>query len=307
MLTEMIRINRNHPSIVVWSMTNEAFFTYDLDRARSLISQMVQLSRELDPTRPAAVGGAQRGQVDRLGDVAGYNGDGARLFIDPGVANMVSEYGAISKPVDAYEPFFGELQPEEFSWRSGQAIWCGFDYGSIAGRQGLKGILQHNRLPKRSWYWYRNEQLKIPPPQWPGRGIPDRLEISADKTTIRGTDAGNDCQIVVTVLDASGNRVSQSPPVTLTIEGGPGEFPTGRSITFEAGSDIPIVEGQAAIAMRSYHGGETRLRATSPGLRDATLVITTDGLPLFVEGQHADRRGSPCTSGRNHRRRRSTR
>jgi hypothetical protein len=285
MLAEMIRINRNHPSIVVWSMTNEAFFTYDLDRARSLISQMVQLSRQLDPTRPAAVGGAQRGQVDKLGDVAGYNGDGARLFIDPGVPNMVSEYGAISKPVDAYEPFFGELQPEEFLWRGGQAIWCGFDYGSIAGRQGLKGILQHNRLPKRSWYWYRNEQLRIAPPKWPGSGVPDRLEISSDKTTIHGTDARDDCQIVVTVLDASGNRVSRSPPVTLAIEGGPGEFPTGRSITFDAESDIPIVEGQAAIAMRSYHGGETRLRATSPGLRDATRAITTEGLPMFVEGQ----------------------
>ncbi len=285
MLAEMIRFNRNHPSIVIWSMTNEAFFTYDLERARLLIARMVELSHELDPTRPAAVGGAQRGQVDKLGDVAGYNGDGARLFMDPGIANMVSEYGAISKPVDAYEPFFGELQSERFAWRGGEAIWCGFDYGSIAGRQGLKGIVQHNRIPKRSWYWYRNELRGIAPPPWPAPGTAAKLEITADKTTIAGTDATDDCQIVVCVLDAGGNRISNSPAITLTIESGPGEFPTGRSITFEADGDIAIAEGEAGIAFRSYHGGQSRIRATSPGLGDAWLVITTEGEPRWVEGE----------------------
>jgi beta-galactosidase len=296
MLTEMIRINRNHPSIVVWSMTNEVFFTYDLERTRSLIRRMVELSRELDPTRPAAVGGAQRGQVDKLGDIAGYNGDGARLFIDPGVPNMVSEYGAISKPVDAYDPFFGDLQAEKYSWRSGEAIWCGFDYGSVAGRQGLKGILQHNRLPKQSWYWYRNELLNTAPPARAVAGAAARLDLSADKTVIAGTDAVDDCQIVVTVLDAAGNRVMNSPAVTIEIESGPGEFPTGRSITFAADSDIGIVDGQAAIAFRSYHGGETRLRATSPGLEEAWLTITTQGEPTYIEGE------TPVVADRPYRR-----
>ncbi|HRK30556.1 MAG TPA: glycoside hydrolase family 2 TIM barrel-domain containing protein, partial [Tepidisphaeraceae bacterium] len=115
-LEEMIRINRNHPSIICWSMTNEAFFTYHLDRAKALMEQMVSVSRTLDPTRPAAIGGAQRGGIDRIGDVAGYNGDGARLFMNPGVPNMVSEYGAIGKPPDAFDPFFGDLQPEKFPW-----------------------------------------------------------------------------------------------------------------------------------------------------------------------------------------------
>ena len=135
-----------------------------------------QAQQELDPTRPAAIGGAQRGDVDHLGDIAGYNGDGARLFIDPGVPNMVSEYGAISKPHDAFEPFFGELQTEQFPWRSGEAIWCAFDYGSIAGKQGLKGILNHQRLPKRSWHWYRKHLLNIDPP--PGRNTASRITCS---------------------------------------------------------------------------------------------------------------------------------
>ena len=43
------------------------------------------LRTKLDPTRPAAIGGCQRGEIDKLGDVAGYNGDGATLFLNPGV------------------------------------------------------------------------------------------------------------------------------------------------------------------------------------------------------------------------------
>ena len=162
----MIRINRNHPSIIAWSMTNEAFFTYNLDRAETLMADLVKLSRELDPTRPAAIGGAQRGDVDKLGDIAGYNGDGARLFIDPGVPNMVSEYGAISKPHDAYEPFFGELQPERFPWRSGAG-----DLGGVRLRlasrasRGSRESSTISALPKRSWHWYRNAYRGIAPPR----------------------------------------------------------------------------------------------------------------------------------------------
>jgi Glycosyl hydrolases family 2, TIM barrel domain/Glycosyl hydrolases family 2/Glycosyl hydrolases family 2, sugar binding domain/F5/8 type C domain len=359
-LTEMIHANRNHPSIIAWSMTNEAFFTYNLDRAKILMSDLVKLSKQLDPTRPAAIGGSQRGDVDHLGDIAGYNGDGARLFLNPGVPNMVSEYGAISKPPDAYDPFFGDLQPEQFPWRSGQAIWAAFDYGSIAGKQGLKGILDHARLPKQSWHWYRDNYFLSPPspglpraqssgtpgesrgenslkipnsssniqssspsPGTPGEGRGEglslnvgnsmlnsqrspqsptsniqhptsnveskteiltgnpaaRLRLTTDKNTITGTDATDDCQLIVTVCDRDGNHTTQSPPVTLTIESGPGEFPTGSSITFDAKTDIGINNGHAAIAFRSYDAGATLIRATSPNLQDAIVTIFTTGYP----------------------------
>lgn len=286
-LREMIRINRNHPSIVIWSMTNEAFFTENVDRAKNLVLSLVRLSHELDPTRPAAVGGAQRRDFDRLGDVAGYNGDGARLFTNPGIPNMVTEYGAVGKGVPGeYDPYFGDLanQPA-YPWRSGQAIWCGFDYGTIAGRQAFKGIIDYFRLPKRSWYWYRNQYRNIPPPEWPKPGIPARLQLSADRTVIRNTDGTDDAQVIVLVFDAQDRRISNSPLVTLTIESGPGEFPTGRSITFTPRSEIMVVDGQAAMEFRSYYGGRSLIRATSQGLQDAILTITTEGEPVYVEGK----------------------
>lgn len=120
-LREMIRIHRNHPSIIVWSMCNEPYFTAraTLPKVRTFLKNLVQLTHQLDPSRPAAIGGTQRGQIDTLGDVAGYNGDGARLFIKPNVANIVSEYGStIAVRPGRYEPGFGDLQSEKFAWRS---------------------------------------------------------------------------------------------------------------------------------------------------------------------------------------------
>ena len=294
-LRDEIRIFRNHPSIVVWSMCNEVFFSEktDMDKVRGLLTTLVKLSHQLDPTRPAAIGGAQRGAVDKLGDIAGYNGDGARLFINPGIPNAVTEYGSVSSDRPGhYDGQFKlrELQVDtpEYPWRSGQVIWCGFDYGTLFGHvAGSKGLVDYFRIPKRSWFWYRNTLLQIPPPAWPQPGTAAKLSLTADKTTIHGTDATDDCQILVTVEDQNGLPLSNSPPVTFTIVSGPGEFPTGRSITFDPESDIAIRDGQAAIEFRSYSGGASVIRASSPGLPDATLTITTLGDPQFVPGQTA--------------------
>ncbi len=300
-LREMIRIHRNHPSILVWSMSNEPFFSDEKVMAdvRRFLEELSAYSRELDPTRPAAIGGAQRGDIDKLGDIAGYNGDGARLaeYIDPGVASVVSEYGSTmcDRPGD-YDPGWGDLpagprqdESRQFSWRypwrSGEAVWCGFDHGSIAGRKfGSMGIVDYFRLPKRAWYWYRKAYRDILPPEWPAPGTPAGLKLSADKTVLRGADGTDDALVVVTVIDKDGKPLSNSVPVSLCVEQGPGEFPTGPAIEFAPGSDIAIRDGQAAIAFRSYYAGESVIKATSPELASAEIRITTIGGPEFVPG-----------------------
>jgi hypothetical protein len=291
-LRDEIRIFRNHPSIVVWSMCNEVYFSTKQDKVKALLSRMVALAHQLDPTRPAAIGGCQRGGLDKLGDIAGYNGDGARLFINPGIPSVVSEYGSVTS--NRPGNYDGQFKPKDglnadtpaYPWRSGQVVWCGFDYGTIFGPlAGSKGIVDYSRLPKRSWYWYRNEFRHIPPPAWPQPGIPAKLALEADKAVIDGTDGRDDVHLIVTVEDAAGKPISNSPPVTLTVESGPGELPTGRTIAFDAETDIPIRDGQAAIEMRSYYGGESVIRATSAGLADAVLTISTKGEPVFIPGK----------------------
>jgi len=299
-LRDMIRVNRNHPSIIAWSMDNEVFFSSPsaMPEVRCFLTNLVAYTHELDPTRPAGIGGAQRGDIDKIGDVAGYNGDGARLFVNPGMPNVVTEYGStIADRPGNYAPGWGDLPGTpgvdrnmegswRFPWRSGEVIWCGFDHGSLAGRRfGAMGLVDYFRLPKRQWYWYRNAYLHIPPPAWPGDGVPASLKLTADKTTLNSVDGTDDAQIIVTILDKNGNAISNCPPVALSIESGPGEFPTGPSITFAPDSDIAIRDGEAAIEFRSYFGGKTVMRATSPGLKDATIEITSLGEPKFISGK----------------------
>lgn len=128
-LRAMIRIHRNHPSVITWSMCNEPFFSDSpISKVRSLLERCIALSHELDPTRPATIGGSQRplnqDRIDRIGDIAGYNGDGANqpAFQNPGVPSMVSEYGSvITERPGAFDPGWGDpLKSQVINGRPGQ-------------------------------------------------------------------------------------------------------------------------------------------------------------------------------------------
>lgn len=288
-LTELIRINRNHPSIIAWGMDNEVFFSPSetMPEVQRLLRDEVALSHQLDPTRPASIDGAQRGDIDKLGDIVGYNGDGASLFTHPGIPNFVAEYGStMTDRPGEYAPGWGDLPSTvgadknegswRLPWRSGEVIWAAFDHGSIAGKRfGGMGMIDYFRLPKRQYYWYRNAYAHIAPPTWPVSGKPAALRLTASSPTIARADGTDDVQLIVSVVNAAGRRLSNSPPVHLAIESGPGELPTGRSIDFAPDSDIEIRDGEAAIAMRTWQSGTTRLRATSPGLKDAVVEVRT--------------------------------
>jgi beta-galactosidase len=277
-LQEMIRTNRNHPSIITWSMSNEPFFSDDavMEEARALVVRLVAESRRLDPSRPAAVGGAQRQGFDALGDIAGYNGDGAALFIDPGFPNLVSEYGSVIgvRPGE-YTPGYTDGVETNPRWRSGKALWCGFHHGSIASNMGYMGMIDYYRLPLNAWYWYRNELLGIEPPIPASTGIPYALRLTADKHTIF-TDGTDDAHLVVEVLDQAGNRISNTLQVELEIVQGGGLFPTGKSIRFSPDNNS-FLDGMGAIEMRSYFAGAIKIQAKAEGVQAAEISIEAVG------------------------------
>lgn len=275
-LREMIKAYRNNPSIILWSIGNEAFFTHDQKEAKEFGGRLIEIAKEMDPDRLVAMGGGQRGGFDKLGDVSCYNGDGAHVK-EPGMPNMVSEYGSVScRRPGAFNPGWGDTKGETYEWRAGQVIWCGFDHGSIWSFGGRMGIVDYFRIPKRAWYWYRQNFRNIEPPKWPEKGTPAGLSLTADKKVISSCNGQDDVHITVCITDKNGKHIDAEVPVTLTIKG-PGEFPTGKSITFSPGSDIDLIEGCAAIEMRSYHAGEAVITASSPGLKDARLKILVQG------------------------------
>ena len=313
-LKEEIRTHRNAASIAAWSLCNEPFFCTSAvtEKMKALLNMETDSARAWDPTREVAIGGAQRSGIDKLGKnaIAFYNGDGASRTENqnPGVPNLVSEYGSASgdRPY-IFDPHWGNLKDgyDRPAWRSGQIIWCGFDHGTVGGYKLAKmGLVDYFRIPKKTYYWYvqaykEGSALPVEPEDAPS-GTPAKLKLTASNTTIASNDGQSDAQLVVTVLDADGKHISNSMPVTLRIISGPGEFPTGRSITFtpptstnmeeeskEDECDIRIMDGQAAIAFRSYYGGTTVIEASAEGnenIETDKITLTTLGTPQWIEG-----------------------
>jgi beta-galactosidase len=297
-LRDMIRVDRNHPSIINWSMGNEVFFTSSatLDKAKALASRLRDYSHQLDPTRKAALGGVQRASLDQLSicDVAGYNGDGAKIT-NTWMPNVVSEYGSYtSDRPGTYNPTYGDVSDPSDGTNfklttdsAGLALWAGFDHGSILSPDYARmGMIDYYRLPKDQWYWYRANKGK-----WSGlTNIADPTPVAREQST-SGTatamtlqagryssttvtdDGTSDTQLVVTMRNASGAWVNDTRTVTLTVTSGPGVLPGGKSYTFTPG--IQAFDGKAAVEFRSYYAGTTTVTARSAGLPDATITITT--------------------------------
>ncbi len=281
-LTEMIRERRNHPAIITWSMGNEIFFTqgYDnsktdgtggtvMNQARALVRTLANLAESLDPSRLAGVGGAQRMGFDHYADIAGYNGDGATLsqFQNPGFPNVVTEYHATGQTYTTVQ------NPAPAAWRSGQILWEGFDHATHWASEGHDGLIDFWGRPRQLWYEYRKHYFGTSY-TLPASGTAAQLALTADKTTILG-DGSDSAVISAQVQDSTGTNLSNNPNVTLTITAGPGAFPTGQSIAFSPNDSNQMFNGLARITFRSYIAGTTTITASSPGLPNATLQITT--------------------------------
>ncbi|MEV6877455.1 ricin-type beta-trefoil lectin domain protein [Amycolatopsis sp. NPDC051128] len=326
-LRDMIRVNRNHPSIINWSMGNEVFFTSSAtqSKAKALVSKLRDYSHQLDPTRKAAMGGVQRGSLDQLSvcDIAGYNGDGGKIT-NTWMPNVVSEYGSYtSDRPGTYDPTYSDVKDPADGSRfklttgsAGLAIWAGFDHGTIMDPAYARmGMVDYYRLPKNQWYWYRANKAK-----WSGAtnladptpvtreqstsGTATRMALEAGKysSTAITDDGTTDTQLVVTMRNASGAWVDNTRTVTLTVTSGPGILPGGKSYTFTPRTQT--FDGKAAIEFRSFYAGTSTITATSPGLPDATITITTaDTVGAAGETEPPDfgnsGGGSPATPLRN--------
>ncbi|MFD0673879.1 beta-galactosidase GalA [Cohnella sp. GCM10027633] len=155
-LTSMIVRDRNHPSIVLWSLENEEVLEGTVMGAR-IVKTMAETARKLDPTRPTLAamnhGWDTGGYVDSL-DIVGYNYghrgadvDGRRKspnrrIVGSESASYTTTRGAYEDdPVRGYASSYGTGIPSwgctpAKSWGdvlrnrflSGVFIWTGFDY-----------------------------------------------------------------------------------------------------------------------------------------------------------------------------------
>lgn len=281
-LEAMIRMNRNHPSIINWSMGNEVFFTASgtQNKAKALVNKMRNRAHELDPTRKAGMGGCQREGYDSLEvcDIAGYNGDGGK-FENNWMPNVVAEYGSkVQDRPGEYRPYYDQIQgstEEEYTLKTGSAglsLWCAFHHGTIGGDGLAKmGIIDYYRLPLNSWYWYREKNTGVAR-EASVSGTAERMEITASDMEITN-DGKKDTKLTVTMLDQDGRWVNDMRTVTLTVKEGPGIFPGGKTYTFTPNKSMR--DGKASIEFRSFYQGTTVISAEAEGLPEATITLQT--------------------------------
>ncbi len=171
-LRELVRQNRNHPSVFVWGLGNE-IYSVDADSAR-LLDGLQALAHKEDPDRPttyanccAPIDGPQASHTDTVGSnvyYGWYDGqfDDLGPWLDanhvkrPATPEAVSEYGAGGSPYHQADPPSrpqpgSYWHPEQYQglyherawaqiaqkpWLWASFIWCGFDFPSDGRNEG---------------------------------------------------------------------------------------------------------------------------------------------------------------------------
>lgn len=164
-MTALVKRDRNHPSVILWSTGNEVPELGTPDGKKSA-KMLADICRELDPTRPVSSGIHLSVKIDRelmdIFDVAGFNYWHEKLeelhrtypykpilvteasavlssrgvyqfpveriyrgFIDESM--QISSYDLINTGFGALPDLEFQLQ-DDFEWLAGQFVWSGFDY-----------------------------------------------------------------------------------------------------------------------------------------------------------------------------------
>jgi beta-galactosidase len=195
-LSRMMLRDRNHPSIILWSLGNEEWGIEGWDRGARLAATMQNYARRLDSTRlyTAAVSGGWGNGISTVIDVMGYNyyshGSTDQHHKNfPHQSSVATEEGATfstrgiyvdDKPnchLNAYDwdpTDWGASAEQSWSYYSkkdyvaGMFIWTGFDYRGEPTPFGWPavasqfGILDLCGFPKDNAFYYKSWWTKTP-------------------------------------------------------------------------------------------------------------------------------------------------
>jgi len=201
----MIRRDRNHPSIIIWSVCNEEGAVENNDQGRNTARTMQAYVKRLDPTRPVtypAPQGDTVGGINSVIEVRGWNyhpGPDMDKYHakHPQQANVGTEQGSTTGTRGIYEsnqerghvaaydepPHRWVTSAETWwswfadrPWLSGGFVWTGFDYRGEPTPYRWPdvnshfGILDLCGFPKDNFYyykaWWTNEVVLHVLPHW---------------------------------------------------------------------------------------------------------------------------------------------
>ena len=200
LLGSMIRRDRNHPSIILWSDGNEEWGMENSQSGRRVAASMREFTHRLDPTRPVCMANAGGNVMIEALEVHGYNyirqnnvderhskhpewiivgteettACGTRGIYYPEEGRMPS----INRTDSTYENIIerGWKFYAERPWAQGLFYWTGFDYRGEPNPLGYPavgsqfGLLDYCGFPKDEAYylkaWWTEEPVLHIFPHW---------------------------------------------------------------------------------------------------------------------------------------------
>ncbi|MEB2343977.1 MAG: glycoside hydrolase family 2 protein [Deltaproteobacteria bacterium] len=193
-LTELIRQQRHHPSILCWGVQNEAVIGEQVADPRPVAAALAALARKEDPDRPTAQAQLTLVRPDdpinRIADLNALNlyhgwyherAEGVGPALDahraanPDVPLGLSEYGADARPdfhagepvpgdyTEEYQALFHEVYwraIEERPWLWATFVWNLFDFASAIRDEGgtrgfnMKGLVTRDRRIRKDAFWW---------------------------------------------------------------------------------------------------------------------------------------------------------
>ncbi|QEC55516.1 beta-galactosidase GalA [Flavisolibacter ginsenosidimutans] len=206
---QLLRRDRNHPSIFMWSVGNEETAVQNNSLGKRIAQKMIALQQQIDPSRlstyaanmPNYFTGVNevipvRGFNYHIGNIDAYHRDHpAQPIIGTEVASTVCTRGIYAiDTVNAYVPDYDSNYPSwastsetwwrmfaERKWLIGGFVWTGFDYRGEPTPYEWPNINSHFGImdvcgfPKSNYYYYQSwwsdkDVLKIYP-HWNHAGM----------------------------------------------------------------------------------------------------------------------------------------
>ena len=198
-LETMVRRDRNHPSVILWSLGNEEP-EQGTERGARIVATMKRVVRRLDPSRPVTVAMDEAwGQgVSRVVDVQGFNYKGGPEIDDfhrkfPSQPTIGTEVGSTVSTRGIYvndkELGYVSAYVSESWWKTyaerpflaGGFYWTGFDYRGEPTPYKWPcinshfGIMDTCGFPKDNFYYYQAWWMDkpvlhlLPHWNWPGK------------------------------------------------------------------------------------------------------------------------------------------
>ena len=179
MAEEMIRRDRNHPSVMVWGIAGEVNAPHQI--ALRVVREVSRKYRELDPARPVGMHAPRGDDIEELVDVVGLGVDvetDNKHLKYPNRSFLTAEYSAslMGRGIFGMGPDSEDLacqKHEEYlsqlnlrPWMAGGMIWHQFDYDgetydAVIPHVVAFGMADVWRIPKEVFYFYQS--------QWTGR------------------------------------------------------------------------------------------------------------------------------------------